>query len=216
MRTTQGDTQSRQIRVTLLENMISGSNFGILNWNSPTRLPGYINPSSPDVSLASAPLITSTNWQKTNLGSDHLPILISLQMNFTINPISHRTSFNLKKTNCDRYREKIEDNLSKIRLPINFQKGEKISRAIILKAASHHIPSGRQRLNTEPVPTEILEKMRARDDLRSRDSTSPALAEMNDEITRITNKHKRQKWKQFVETLDHKTDPTHNCGEGNR
>ena len=31
--------------------------------------------------------------------------------------------------------------------------------------------------------------------------------EMNDEITRITNKHKRQKLRQFVETLDHKTDP---------
>ena len=50
--------------------------------------------------------------------------------------------------------------------------------------------------------------MRARDDLRSRDSTSPALPEMNDEITRITNEHKRQKWRQFVETLDHKTDHT--------
>ena len=35
-----------------------------------------------------------------------------------------------------------------------------------------------------------------------------ALPEMNDDITRITNKHKRQKWRQFVETLDHKTDPT--------
>ena len=45
------------------------------------------------------------------------------------------------------------------------QKGEKILRAIILKASLHHIPSGRHRINTEPVPTEILEKMRARDDL---------------------------------------------------
>ena len=52
------------------------------------RLLGNANPSSPDVSLASASLITSTNWQtKTNLGSDHLPILISLQMDVTINPI---------------------------------------------------------------------------------------------------------------------------------
>ena len=49
--------------------------------------------------------------------------------------------------------------------------------------------------------------MRTRDDLISRDSTSPALPEMNDEITRITIEHKRQKWRQFLETLDHKTDP---------
>ena len=58
--------------------------------------------------------------------------------------------------------------LSQRRLPTNCQKGEKILCAIILKAASHHIPSSRYRLNTEPVTAEILEKMRARDDLRSR------------------------------------------------
>ena len=107
-------SSSRDTRGKLLENMITGSNFGILNWDSQTRLPGNANRSSPDVSLASSSLITSTNWQtKTNLGSDHLPILISLQMDLTINPIPHRTSFNLKKTNWDRYRKKIEDKLSK-------------------------------------------------------------------------------------------------------
>ena len=99
MHTTRRGTQARQIRDTLLENMISGSNFGILNWDAPTRLPGYANPSTTDVPLASASLITSTIWQtktKTNLGLDHLPIVISLQMDFTINPMPHRTSFNLK------------------------------------------------------------------------------------------------------------------------
>ena len=188
---------------------MSGSNFGILNWDSPTRLPGNANPSSPDVSLASASLITSTNWQ-TNLCSDHLPILISLQMDVTITPIQHRTSINLKKANWDRHSREIEDKLSKRRLPTDCQKGEKILCAIILKAASHHIHPGRHQINTELVPTEILEKMRARDDLRSRDPTLPALPEMNDEITRTMNEHKRQrqKWRQFVETLDHKTDPT--------
>ena len=107
-------SSSTDTRGTLLENVVSGSNFGILNWDSPTRLPGNANPSSPDVSLASASLITSTNWQtKTNLGSDHLPILTSLQMDHTINPIPHRTSFNLKKANWDRYSREIEDKLSK-------------------------------------------------------------------------------------------------------
>ena len=129
-------------------------------------------------------------------------------MDVTITPIQHRTIINLKKANWDRYSREIEDKLSKRLLPIDCQKGEKILRIIILKVASHHIPYGRHQINTEPVPTEILEMMRARDDLRSRDPTSPALPEMNDEITRTTNEHKRQKWTQFVETLDHKTDPT--------
>ena len=107
----------------MLESMVSGYNFDILNWDSPTRLPGNANQSSPDVSLASASLITSTNWQtKTNLGSDHLPILISLQIDVTINPIEHRSSINLKKANWDRYSREIESKLSKRRLPTNCQK----------------------------------------------------------------------------------------------
>ena len=89
-------SSSTDTRGTMLESMVSGSNFGILNWDSPTRLPGNANPSFPDVSLSS--LITSTNWQtKTNLGLDHLPILISLQMDVTITPIQHRSSINLKR-----------------------------------------------------------------------------------------------------------------------
>ena len=38
-------------RGTMFESMVSGSNFGILHWDSPTRLPGNANPSSPVVSL---------------------------------------------------------------------------------------------------------------------------------------------------------------------
>ena len=196
----------------MLESMVSGSNFGILNWDSPTRLPGNANPSSPDISLSSASLITSTNWQtKTNLGSDHLPILISLQMYVTITPIQHRTSINLKRENWGRYSREIEDRLSKRQLPTDCQKGEQILRAIILKAASHHIPSGRHRINTEPVPTE-MENIRARDDLRDRDPTSPALSEMNDEITRLRTNIKYKSgdslWRRWITRQI-----LQNCGE---
>ena len=75
---------------------------------------------------------------------------------------------------------------------------------IILKAASHHIPFGQHRPNREPIPAEILETMRAQDDLRSRDHISPALQQMNDDITKTTNEHQTQ----FVDTLHHRYDPT--------
>ena len=42
-------SSSTDSRGTMLESMVSGSNFGILKWDSPTRLPGNANPSSPDV-----------------------------------------------------------------------------------------------------------------------------------------------------------------------
>ena len=132
-------------------------------------------------------------------------------MDIAITPIQHRTNINLKKANWDRYSRGIEDKLSKRQLPTDCQKGERSCVPLFLK--QHHIPSGRHRINTEPVPTEIFENMRARDDLRSRDSISYALPEMNDKITRITNEHKRQKCRQLGET-DRQI--LQNCGELSR
>ena len=88
--------------------------------------------------------------------------------------------------------------------PFDCQKEEKTLRSIILKAASHHIPTGRHKLNTEPVPAEILDLTNKRDDLRQRHHTSPELQRINEEITRTATAHKQAKWKQFVETMDHK------------
>ena len=59
--------------------------------------------------------------------------------------------------------------------------------------------------------------MRARDNLRSRDSTSPALPEMNNEITRITNEHKYKSgdnmclWRRWIIRQ-----PLQNCGGPSR
>ena len=50
--------------------------------------------------------------------------------------------------------------------------------------------------------------MEERDDLRKEDSTSPRLLTMNDEITKATLDHKRIQWREFVESIDHRTDST--------
>ena len=201
-----GSTDTRGKRV---DASINGSNFGILNWDSPTRVPPNAEPSSPDVSLASASLITSCSWQTlSTLSSDHLPILIRLQMKTTSIPGLRRTYVNLKKADWDRYRQEVETAPSKRSLPTDCQRDEKIFRAVLLKAALHHIPTGRQRLHEEPVPAEILDVMTRRDDLRKRDPTSPELPRLNYNIQNHIYAHKTQKWRYFVETLDQKTDVT--------
>ena len=164
-----------------LEKAVSNADLGILNWDSPTRLPCNASSSSPDVSLASASLITCSNWQtKAGLGSDHLPFLIRIQMESSTKPIPHRTSHNLKKANWELYTKEIEGELSKRCLSTDC---EKLLRTIILKAASLHIPSGRHHLSRERVPADIQNLMKARDDLRSQDLTSSRLQQMNDEQT---------------------------------
>ena len=190
-------SSSTDTRGTMLESMVSGSNFG--QWQP--KFPWCLT----SISLSYHVYQLADEDEPRLRPSTHPHYFADGRHN---HPDTTSYQHQPEKANWDRYSREIEDKLSKRRLPTDCQKGEKILRAIILKTASHHIPSGRHRINTEPVPTEILEKIRARDDLRSRDLTSPALPEMNDEITRTTNEHKRQKWRQFVETLDHKTDPT--------
>ena len=161
----------------------NGYNHGIINWNTPTRVPPNAEPSSLDVSLASASLITSCSWQTLEtLSSDHLPILIRLQMKTTPKPGLRQTYVNLKKFNWDRYRQEVKAALNKRCLLTDCQRDEKILCTILLKAASHHIPIGRHRRHEEHVPAEILDVMTRRDDLRKRDLSSYELPRLNKDI----------------------------------
>ena len=106
------------------------------------------------------------------------------------------------------YRQEIERKLSSRHLPTDCQKDEKLFRATLLKADSHHIPTGRRKLYTQQVTAEILAMMEERDDIRKQDPTSPRMSTMNDKITKATSDHKRRQWREFVETIDHRTHST--------
>ena len=88
---------------------------------------------------------------------------------------------------------------------------DKLFRATLLKAASHHIPTGRLKLLTQHVAAEILAMMEERDDIRKQDPASTQLSTMNDETTNVTLDHKRRQWREFVESIDYKTDSTKLC-----
>ena len=192
-----------------MDDSINGSDYGILNWDSPTRVPQNTESSLPEVSLASTSLITSCSWQTlSTFSSDHLPIPIRLQMKTTSTSGLRRTYVNLKKADWDRYRQEVETALNMCSFPTYCQRDEKIFRTVLHKAASHHIPTGRHRLHEEPVPAEILDVMTRRDDLRKRDPTSPKLPRLNYDIHNRIFAHKRKKWRAFVETLDQKIDVT--------
>ena len=186
-------SRSTDTRGNRMDDSINGSDYGILNWDSPTRVPPNAEPSSPHVSLASTSLITSCSWQTlSTLSSDHIIILIRLQMKTTTTPGIRRTYVNLKKTNWDRYRQEVEAALSKRSVPTDCQRDEKIFHTFLLKAASHHIPTGRYRLHEVPVPADILDVMTRRDDLRKRDPTSSERPKLNYDIQNRIYTHKRQ------------------------
>ena len=200
---------STDARGRSLADTINGSNYGPLNEDSPTRVPTNGEVSSPDVSLASSSLIAPSSWQTlSSLSSDHLPVLIKLQMKYTPLPGSRRTYINLKKADWDGYSKEVDDILGRETLPTDCQQHETIFRKALIKAASHHIPTGRHRLHEEPLPTKICQLMEKRDDIRSRDPTSSELPRLNDEIKSAISNHKRDKWREFVGTLDQRTNST--------
>ena len=112
----------------------------------------------------------------------------------------HRPYINLQKADSTGYRHEIERKLNSRHLPTDCQKDEKLFRAILLKIASHHSPTGRRKLCTQQVKAEILAMME--------DPASPRLSTMNDEITKLTSIHKRRQWGEFVERIYHRTDST--------
>ena len=115
-----------------------------------TIIPIFIpDSSSPDVYLASASLITPSEWHiHTSMSSDHMPILMWLQTTATSSPARYITYINLKKANWTGYRQEIERKLISRHLPTDCQKDDNLFRATLLKAASRHIPTGRCKLYT--------------------------------------------------------------------
>ena len=183
-----------------LADEIGNSDFGAINEDNPTRLPSNGQPSSPDVSLASLNLLPYTSWEvRTNLGSDHLPIIIKIETD--IKPITsdNRTYINFRKANWQDFNKTTEEEFSKAPQPKDVYHGEKVFRKIIQKVSGKTIPAGRLKSIIPEVPTEAAEKIKERDEIRQLDPDSPRIKDLNREIESSINNHKREKWRETIE-----------------
>ena len=136
--------------------------------------------------------------------SDHLPILIGLQTTATSSPARHRTYINLKKDDWTRYRQEIERKQNIFQLIARKTSARKF-RVTMLRAASHHNATGRRK---QQVTADTLTMMEEGDGLRKQVPASPRLSTMNDEITKATSDHKRRQWRDFVGSIDHRSNNT--------
>ena len=128
---------------------------------------------SPDITLASLNLLPYTSWHThTTLGSDHLPIIVTLVTDLQRTPSDNRTFTNFKKADWQKFTEDTEIEFSKQQTPPDIYKGEKIFREILNKAAKNSIPSGRIKNVYPQVPTEAANKIRERDTLRKTEKES--------------------------------------------
>ena len=121
-------------RGRLLADEIGNSDFGVINEDSPTRLPSNGPQSSPDISLASLALLPYITWEtKTEMGSDHLPITIKIETEIKQITSDIRIYINFKKADWTAFQTETEVEFAKLTQPNDVHDGELALRKIITK-----------------------------------------------------------------------------------
>ena len=87
---------------------IDNSTFVVINENTPTRKTASCS-SSPDISIVSSDLAMSTSWScESRLGSDHLPIIISLACEVHEVEAGKKSYINFKKTDWENFTKSLK------------------------------------------------------------------------------------------------------------
>ena len=182
---------------------IGNSAYGVINENQPTRLPSNGQATSPDISLASTSIMTSTEWKtETSLGSDHLPIIIKIGTTIKPSFSDHRNFINFNKANWEKFNNITEEKFQSLPDPTDVHKAEKEFRKIINKAAKRTIPGGRIKEIIPEIPTSTADKIKERDNIRSTNPHSPDIANLNREILHEISNHRQTKWREKVSEVN--------------
>ena len=181
-------------------NDISNSTYGVLNTDNHTRLPdNNQQPSSPDISLASAAILPYATWQvHKTFGSDHLPISINLTSDIKPQPSENRTYINFRKADWTQFEQDTEREFESLPLPTDVYKSEQTFRRIVNGAAKKNIPAGRIKSIIPEIPTATANLIKERDRLRESQPDAPEISALNKQIEIDINKHKRDKWREAI------------------
>ena len=186
-----------------MSEIICQSSHGVLNEDSPTRVPKNGQPTSPDISLASDSILLSTEWcTATTLRSDHLPIVIRVLLEEPAKyGAPNRTFTNLAKANWDGWQKEIESALENSDRPTDVYCGESKFRYLLNKSSSHNIPSGRIPIIRPSFPSEAAKLADERDEIRKTNPASPQIEVLNQQIDEKVKGHKQSKWRDSLSTF---------------
>ena len=183
------------------------------NPNLPTRRPfsNRTQPTSPDITFCSPDLSLRSEWTTTSeLSSDHLPIIVKIQISKPIQPKPTHTFQNYNKANWPLFTEEIENTLRDFDITSFLTIDAAAARLTeaIAKASKRHIPAGCIRNFSPTFTPEIRSLTRQRKHLRSQlpsDENHRRLAELNETIDRKIKEHQDTLWKEILENVNHRT-----------
>ena len=144
----------------------------MLNGDEPTRIPFTTGSrsTSPDVAFASPDISLRCDWRVFNeLSSDHMPVIISLELSTAIQAKPKHTFLNYRKADWASFASLVEDGLSSFTIN-SFQSIDSAADAlskVFLAASARSIPSGHIRRYNPSFTPEIRQLMRERTQLRS-------------------------------------------------
>ena len=195
-------------RGALVVGELDSSSLCLLNCDVPTRRPTNGVPSSPDLSLISAHLAADAQWNPVcALNSDHVPILISIGNPCMDSPSGPMYS-NFRKADWDSFRAETENAFEVAALPVSCSSGEKVFRAILQRAAGHHIPRGRRKAFIPNLSEEAKLLISERDRTRAHQHDDPALPGLEQRTARAISESARRTWTTTLESSNHRLNST--------
>ena len=170
----------------------------------------HLTASRPDLTILSADLLENTTVRVLDdIGSDHLPILTSIQKEFKLKPKIRRTFWNFKKASWNDFSAATDAGMGLV--DIDNDSLDKVSSDIckvILDAAKTNIPNGSVKKFrpywTKDLEKTVLERRRAREKAKK----EPTAANRNNynrltaKVRYLTRTGKRFKWKETCRKLD--------------
>ena len=206
-------THHPDTRGAKIESWMSTTGMACLNTGEPTHHTKRHTPSgtgsAPDTSFIHPSLLDVVTWEVVNeLGSDHMPIIISYDIN--IPKVNDKPTFrwNHDKGDWDSYAKQVETNFPKYYPSDSIHKFEKKVRKTIIGAARQFI--GKKKVTqdnkcwfTPPIKEAIKERNQYRSSIGdSRDLWTEACAN----VSELIEVEKKSRWKEYVDTLDRTTD----------
>ena len=184
--------------------------------SSPTRLPFALDtaPTSPDISFVSPGLASQVRWGVTSeLSSDHLPIVLDVQLSSAIQPRPPRALLNLRRADWPAFSAAVEEDLAGFD-PSQFPSLEAAAdhlTTVILSAGRRHIPAGFIRRYVPCFSREVKDLLRERRHLRSLSPTPYRLGRIRDlteTVSDLLKDDSTRRWREVLESTDYRTQPS--------
>ena len=169
---------------------------------------------SPNIGLANANLAMNTNWTTEScLGSDYQTTMLTPTCNVDFVEQTKKVFINNRKADWKIFHDSTELVFGKCSSPQTVPEGKALFRKTFIKAVKWRIPQDRIKEFRPHFPKQAAEISKTRDDFRSINLGDPNISQLNNETDVIVNRHKRDKWMEFVITPLTHNGESHNLWE---